>query len=93
MILDSCSYAIENLNCIALLLKFSFVPEGADEAGAFTADAAQGHGRPSRRVARDCGRTDWQLVLFPVPPVVFHRVEFRGISWKTFHPDFTLQNF
>jgi len=32
-------------------------------------------------------------VLFPVTPEVLHRIEFRGISWETFHPDFALQAF
>ena len=32
-------------------------------------------------------------MLFPVSPEVFNRVEFRGISWETFHPDFALQAF
>ncbi len=32
-------------------------------------------------------------MLFPITPEVFHRVKFRGISWETFHPDFTLQAF
>ena len=32
-------------------------------------------------------------MLFPVTPQVLHWVEFRGISRKTFHPDFALQAF
>ena len=32
-------------------------------------------------------------MLFPVSPEVLHRVEFRGISRETFHPDFALQAF
>ncbi len=32
-------------------------------------------------------------MLFPVTPEVLYRVEFRGISRKTFHPDFSIQIF
>jgi len=32
-------------------------------------------------------------VLFPVTPEILYGVEFRGVSWETFYPDFTVQTF
>jgi len=69
------------------------MPEGADEAGAFTADAAQGMGGPSRELPEIAGAQVGQLVLLPVTPEVLHGIKFRGIGRKTFHPDFAMQTF
>ena len=69
------------------------VPEGADEAGAFTADAAQSMGGPAGELPEIAGAQVGQLVLFPVTPEILNRIEFWGISRKTFHPDFTVQTF
>jgi len=67
------------------------MPEGADEPRAFTADAAQGVGGPTGELPEIVGAQVGQLMLLPVAPQVLHRVEFRGISRETFHPDFTVQ--
>jgi hypothetical protein len=32
-------------------------------------------------------------MLFPITPKVLHWVEFRGICWEPFYPDFALQAF
>ena len=32
-------------------------------------------------------------MLFPVTPEILYGVEFRGVSWETFYPDFTVQTF
>jgi hypothetical protein len=69
------------------------MPEGADETGAFTADAAQGMGGPAGELPEIASAKVGQLVLFPVTPEVLHRVKFRGIGRKTFHPDFAAQTF
>jgi len=69
------------------------MPEGADEAGAFTSDAAQGMGGPAGELPEITGAQVGQLVLFPVTPEILHRVKFWGISRETFHPDFALQAF
>jgi len=69
------------------------MPKGADEAGAFPTNAAQAMGGPARELPEIAGAQVGQLVLLPVTPEVLHRVEFWGISRKTFHPDFTVQAF
>ena len=69
------------------------MPEGTDEAGAFTTDAAQCMGSPTGELPEIAGAQVGQLVLFPVTPEVLHGVKLRGISWETFHPDFALQAF
>ncbi len=69
------------------------MPEGADEAGAFTADAAQGMGGPTGELPEVTGTQVGQLVLFPVAPEILDRVEFGGIGGETFNPDFTVQAF
>ena len=69
------------------------VPEGADEARAFTTDTPQGMGSPAGELPEIAGAQIGQLVLFPVPPEVLYRVKFRGIGGDTFHPDFALQAF
>ncbi len=76
-----------------MLPKFSLLPEGTDEAGAFTTDAAQGMGSPTGELPEIAGAQVGQLVLFPVTPEVLHGVKLRGISWETFHPDFAFQAF
>ena len=67
------------------------MPEGADEARAFTADTTQGMGGPAGKLPEIAGAQVGQFVLFPVTPEVLDRVKFRGISRETFHPDFALQ--
>jgi hypothetical protein len=79
------------LNCVALLPKFCLVPEGADEAGAFTAYPAQRVGGPAGKLPEIAGAQVGQLVLFPITPEVLHGVKFRGISREAFYPDFALQ--
>ena len=74
-----------------LLPKFCLMPEGADEAGAFPADAAQGMGGPAGELPEIAGTQVWQLVLFPVAPEVFDGVKFRSIGWETLQPDFAAQ--
>jgi hypothetical protein len=69
------------------------VPEGADEARAFPADTPQGMGGPAGELPEIAGAQVGQLVLLPVTPKVLHWVEFRGVSWETFYPDFTVQTF
>lgn len=69
------------------------MPEGADEAGAFTADAAQSMGGPAGELPEIAGAQVGQLVLFPVPPEVLYRIKFRRVSRETFHPDFAMQTF
>jgi hypothetical protein len=69
------------------------LPKGADEAGALPADTAQGMGGPAGELPQVAGAQVGQLMLFPVTPEVLHRVEFRGIGWKTLHPDFAVQTF
>ena len=73
--------------------EFRLMPKCADEAGAFPTYAAQGMGGPARELPEIAGTQVGQLVLLPVTPEVLHRVEFWGISRKTFHPDFTVQAF
>ena len=48
---------------------------------------------PAGELPEIAGAQVGQLVLFPVPPEVLYRVEFRGISWETFNPDFAMQAF
>ena len=50
-------------------------------------------GGPAGELPQIAGAQVGQFVLFPVTPEVLNRVEFRGISWETFHPDFALQTF
>ena len=50
----------------ALLPKFCLMPEGANEAGTFATDTAQGMGRPARELPKIAGAQVRQLVLFPV---------------------------
>ena len=69
------------------------MPEGTDEARAFTADATQGMGCPARELPEITGAQVRPLVLFPVPPEILHRVKFQGIRRETFNPDFALQTF
>jgi len=76
-----------------LLPEFGLVPEGANEAGAFTPDAAQGMGRPAGELPEIAGAQVWQLVLFPISPEVLHRIKFWCVSWETLYPDFTVQAF
>src|SRR5271156_181586 len=75
---------------VPILPEFCLMPEGADEAGAFTSDAAQGMGGPAGELPEIAGAQVGQLVLFPITPEVLHRVEFRCIRRETFHPDFTV---
>ncbi len=56
------------------LPKFCLVPEGADEAGAFTTDAAEGMGGPAGELPEITGAQVGQLVLLPVTPKVLDRV-------------------
>jgi len=69
------------------------VPEGADEAGAFAADATKGMSSPAGQLPEIASTQVRQLVLFPVAPEVFDGIEFWGIRRKSFHPDFTMQTF
>ena len=77
----------------SLLPKFSLVPKGADEAGTFTSDSTKCMGCPAGEMPEIAGAQVGQLVLFPVSPEVLYWVEFRRISRKTFHSDFTVQAF
>ena len=47
------------------------MPEGDDQAGAFTADAAQCVGGPAGKLPEIAGAQVGQLVLFPITPEVF----------------------
>jgi hypothetical protein len=76
-----------------LLPKFRLMPEGTDEAGAFTSDAAQGMGGPAGELPEIAGAQVGQLVLFPITPEVLHGVQFWSIGGETFHPDFAFQAF
>jgi len=69
------------------------MPKGANEPTAFTPDAAQGMSGPAGELPEIAGAKVRQLVLFPVAPQVLYGVEFWGISWEAFHPDFAMKTF
>lgn len=78
-------------NTVTLEAKFGLFPKCGDQAFAFASDSAQPVGSPTRKVPQVARAEIGQFALLPVSPEVFDRVEFGGVSRKTFHPEFPLK--